>query len=33
MKRSFVELCDAFTKALVLAYFDPAKQIRLETDA
>jgi hypothetical protein len=33
MMRSFVELCDAFTKAPVLAHFDPARPLRLETDA
>jgi hypothetical protein len=30
---SFAELHDAFTKALVLAHFDSARPIRLETDA
>jgi hypothetical protein len=33
MIRSFAELCDALTKALVLAHFDPARPIHLETDA
>jgi hypothetical protein len=33
IKRSFAELHDAFTKALVLAHFDPARPICLETDA
>jgi hypothetical protein len=33
IKRSFVELRDAFTKAPVVAHFDPARPIRLETDA
>ncbi len=33
MKRSFAELRDAFTKAPVLAHFDMAKLICLETDA
>ena len=33
MKRSFADLRDAFTKAPVLAHFDPARPIRLETDA
>ncbi len=33
MKQSFVELCNAFTKAPVLAHFDPDKSICLETDA
>jgi hypothetical protein len=32
MKQSFVELCDAFTKDSVLAHFDPAKLIHLETN-
>jgi hypothetical protein len=32
MKWSFVQLRDNFTKALVLAHFDPAKPIRLKTD-
>ncbi len=33
IKQSFVELCDAFTKALILAHFDPAKLKCLETNA
>jgi hypothetical protein len=33
MKWSFMELHNAFTKAPVLAHFDPAKPIRLETNA
>jgi hypothetical protein len=33
MKRSFTELHDAFTNAPVLAHFDPAKSICLETNA
>ncbi len=33
MKRSCADLRDAFTKALVLAHFDPTRPIRLETDA
>jgi hypothetical protein len=33
MKQSFAELRDAFTKALVLAHFDPAISICLETNA
>jgi hypothetical protein len=33
MKRSFAELCDAFTKPPVLAHFDPAKSSRVETNA
>jgi hypothetical protein len=33
MKRSFAELRDAFTKAPVLAHFDPVRPIRLKTDA
>ncbi len=33
MKPSFAEHRDAFTKALVFAHFDPARPIRLETDA
>jgi hypothetical protein len=33
MKRSFADLCDAFTKAPVLAHFDHARPICLETDA
>jgi hypothetical protein len=32
MKQSYAELCDAFTKAPVLAHFDPAKPICQETD-
>jgi hypothetical protein len=32
MKQSFAELYDAFTKAPILAYFDPAKPIYLETN-
>jgi hypothetical protein len=33
MKWSFAELCNAFTEALVLAHFDPAKPVCLETNA
>jgi hypothetical protein len=33
MKQSFAQLWDAFTRAPVLAHFDPAKPIHLETDA
>jgi hypothetical protein len=33
MKQSFAELRDSFTKAPVLAHFDPAKPICLETNA
>src|SRR5437773_9798536 len=33
MQAVFRKLCDAFTKALVLAYFDPKKPIQLETNA
>jgi hypothetical protein len=33
MKRSFLELCNTFTKAPMLAHFDPVKPIRLETNA
>jgi hypothetical protein len=33
LKWSVAELCDAFNKAPVQAHFDPAKSIRLETDA
>ncbi len=33
MIRSFAELCDSFRMAPVLAHFDPARPIYLETDA
>jgi hypothetical protein len=33
MKQSFQQLREAFTRAPVLVHFDPAKPIRLETDA
>jgi ferredoxin len=33
MRQSFAQLREAFTKAPVLAHFDPARPIRLETDA
>ena len=33
MQSVFRKLCDAFTKALVLAHFDLKQPIRLETDA
>jgi hypothetical protein len=33
IKRSFMELCNTFTKVPVLANFDPARPICLETDA
>jgi hypothetical protein len=33
VKQSFAELRDAFTRALVLAQFDPARLIRLMTGA
>jgi hypothetical protein len=33
MKQSYAELRDAFTRAPVLAHFDPARPICLETDA
>ncbi len=33
MKRSFAKLCGAHTKAPMLAHFNPAKPICLETDA
>ncbi len=33
MIQSFADLCNAFTKALVLAHFDPAGPICLKTDA
>jgi hypothetical protein len=33
MKRSFTELCNAFTKAFMQAHSDSAKPIHLETNA
>ncbi len=33
MKWSFTELCSAFMKAPVLAHFDPARPMRIKTDA
>jgi hypothetical protein len=31
--QAFRTICDAFTRAPILAYFDPARKTRLETDA